>query len=243
MPIRATLSLIMLLVSAVLSGAAANKLRVEPVMIDLSAPASSATVTLRNEEDQDVTVQTRVMAWRQVNGREIIEPTSDVVASPPQVRIQPGATAVVRIVRVSRSPVAGEESYRLFVDQLPTVRQQQARAVNLLIRHSIPAFFRGRDINRANVSWTYARTREGFTLIATNSGDERLRLSNMTLREPNGRTVSVGAGLVGYSLGRSIMSWAVPRAPAGFGDGGSITIIAQTDKQPINATARPAARP
>lgn len=221
----------------------ATKLRVEPVLVELAAPNSSSVITLRNEEDFEVTVQTRVMAWRQVNGEETLQPTTDVVASPPSITLAPGATYVVRVVRVSRRPVQGEESYRLLVDQLPNVRRQQARTVNLLIRQSIPAFFRGPQITPANLSWTYTRRGEGLTVTASNAGDERLRIAGLSLRDSAGRTLSFGNGLIGYVLGRSTMSWQSPRVPRGFGDNGTLAVTAQTDRLPVNAVARIAARP
>jgi P pilus assembly chaperone PapD len=83
-----------------------------------------ARLTLRNDEDTEVTVQTRVLRWSQNAGKETLEPTPDVVASPPAVTLAPGADYVVRVVRVSKQPVHGEESYRVIVDQLPRTGRQ-----------------------------------------------------------------------------------------------------------------------
>lgn len=221
----------------------ATKLRVEPVLVELTAPAAASVITLRNDEDFEITVQTRVMAWRQSNGEETLQPTTDVVASPPSIRLAPGANYIVRVVRVSQRPIRGEESYRLLIDQLPNIRSQQARTVNLLIRQSIPAFFRAPQLSRSNVSWSYSRRGEGLTITATNSGDERLRIAGLNLRDSAGRSMSLGSGLIGYVLGRSTMSWQLPRVPRGFGDSGTLSVSAQTDKLPVNAVARMSLRP
>ena len=216
----------------------AAQLRVEPVLLELNAPAAAGSLTLRNDEDSDVVVQTRVMRWSQADGKETLEPTTDVVASPPTVKLAPGADYVVRVVRVSKRPVRGEESYRVIVDQLPNVRRQQARAVNLLIRHSIPVFFRNPQLSAASVAWSLGEDGDKLVVVATNGGDERLRIASLRLRDGAGTTISFGNGLVGYSLGRSSMSWTAPSHPRGFGAGGSVSITAETDKGPINAMAQ-----
>jgi fimbrial chaperone protein len=218
--------------------ATAAQLHVEPVLLELNAPTAAGSLTLRNEEDIEVVVQTRVLRWSQVGGKESLEPTIDVVASPPTVKLAPGADYVVRVVRVSKRPVSGEESYRVIVDQLPNARRQQARAINLLIRHSIPIFFRNPQLSAPNVSWSLGYDGDKLVVVASNSGDERLRIASLRLRDAAGTTVSFGNGLVGYVLGRSSMSWIAPSHPRGFGVSGSVSITAETDKGPINAMAQ-----
>ncbi len=231
---------IAILAAGLLGGAgeaAAAQLRVEPVVLELNAPAAAGSLTLRNDEDGNVVVQTRVLRWSQADGKETLEPTTDVVASPPSVTMSPGADYVVRVVRVSRQPVRGEESYRVIVDQLPNVRRQQTRAINLLLRHSIPVFFRGPQVNVPSVAWTLKYEADKLVVVATNSGDERLRIASLRLRDTAGTTISFGSGLIGYALGRSSMSWVAPNHARGFGAGGSVSITAETDKGPINAMA------
>ncbi len=220
----------------------AAQLRVEPVLLELNAPAAAGSLTLRNDEDTDVVVQTRVMRWSQADGKEILEPTTDVVASPPSVNLAPHADYVVRVVRVSKQPVRGEESYRVIVDQLPNLRRPQARAINLLIRHSIPVFFRDPQLRASSVSWSLASDGDKLVVVANNSGDERLRVASLRLRDAAGATISFGSGLVGYSLGQSSMRWVAPSHPRGFGASGSVSITAETDKGPINAMAQAVGR-
>src|ERR1043165_1629720 len=118
-----------------------GSLQVEPVRVDITAPGAASTVTLRNEGATAIDAQIRVYKWAIVNGKEQLTPTNDVVASPPSVTLTPKGQYVARIVRVSKKPVIGEESYRLLVDQVPDLAQQKNGAVNLMVRYSIPVFF------------------------------------------------------------------------------------------------------
>jgi fimbrial chaperone protein len=226
-----------LCVALPISCAWSAQLRVEPVLLDLTAPAAAATLTLRNDEDEEATIQTRVMRWSQIDGVESLEAATDVVASPPSVKLAPRADYVVRVVRVAKTPVRGEESYRVLVDQLPRTNAKQTRAVNLLIRQSIPVFFRARDVTDARVSWSLKTVSGKPHIVASNAGDERLRIANLRLKDAAGATVSFGNGLIGYVLGRSSMSWPLPKAPPGFGTRGSLSVTAETNKGSISAVA------
>jgi fimbrial chaperone protein len=223
--------------------ALAGQLRVEPVLLELNAPAAAASLTLRGGDDGEVVVQTRVLRWSQVNGKETLEPTSDVVASPPSVKLAPGGDYVVRVVRVTKRPVQAEESYRVLVDQLPDLRTQRTRSVNLLLRQSIPVFYRSRQITPSNVTWTLGYENDRLVVAASNAGDERLRIASLRLRDAANTSISFGDGLVGYVLGQSSMSWTAPNSPRGFGAGGTVSIDAETDKGPLHASVQWRGRP
>jgi fimbrial chaperone protein len=217
--------------------ASAGSLQVEPVLVDVTAPGAASTVTLRNEGATPINAQIRVFRWSLVNGQEKLEPTDDVIASPPAVTLTSKGQYIARIVRVSKQPVAGEESYRLLVDQLPDLSQQKNGAVNLLVRYSIPVFFGAPDKKRPTVAWSLAVKANKIILTARNSGDRRLRISALSLHGANGRSISFGNGLAGYALGQSTKSWTAPGSARGFASGGAMSISAQSDIGPVQATA------
>jgi fimbrial chaperone protein len=215
--------------------AAAGTLQVEPVLVDITAPGAASTVTLRNEGAAPIDAQIRVFKWAIVNGKEQLTPTNDVVASPPSITLTPKGQYVARIVRVSKQPVIGEESYRLLVDQVPDLAQQRNGSVNLMVRYSIPVFFGAPNKKNPAVAWSVATQGDKVTLTAHNSGDRRLRISALSLHDANGKSLSFGNGLAGYALGQSAVSWTVPRH--GFTPNGSISVKAQSDGGPIQAVA------
>ena len=214
------------------------QLQVEPLLVEVNAPAAAATLTLRNTDDVEVTVQTRIQRWSQADGKESLSPTTDVVASPPSVTLAPNTDYTVRIVRVVKTPSQGEETYRAIIDQLPNPRRAPGQAVNLLIRQSIPVFFRGRALSVANVGWKVLVKDGKPTILGVNSGDERLRIASLRLKDAAGRSFFFGKGLLGYVLGRSTMSWTLPGAGAGFPGKGPISVLAETDKGQLDAVAR-----
>lgn len=217
--------------------ASAVSLQVQPALVDVAAPGQAATLTLRNPGTTPINVQLRVFRWSQANGTEKLEPTSDVVASPPATTLQPNTDYVVRVVRVDQRPVTGEESYRLLVDQLPDASQGKANTVKLLVRYSLPVFFTGEGRTEPAVSWSIRKRGNRIAVVAHNKGSGRLRISSLSVRDSHGKTVSFGDGLVGYVLGRSTMEWVAPKRVSGFATSGSVVISGKGNEHPIRATA------
>lgn len=119
----------------------AASLRVSPIAIDLKAGSAASTLRLWDDGLRPVNVQVRVFRWTKVNGRDRLDPTTDVVASPPISKLTPGTENLIRVVRVSKQPINGTEAYRLFVDELPEARKPLPGQINVLVRHSIPVHF------------------------------------------------------------------------------------------------------
>jgi fimbrial chaperone protein len=218
-------------------------LQVEPVLVDVRAPSAAATLTLRNGGPAPINAQIRVFRWSQADGIERLEPTTDVVASPPDANLTPKADYVVRIVRVSKQSVTSEEGYRLLVDELPSPVQWQGRTVNLLVRSSIPVFFGPPQAGDPSVAWAVSVQGENLIVAARNNGDRRLRISSLRVRNSNGEVVTFGNGLVGYVLGRSAMNWTASGGGRSFAGGGTVSISAESDFEPIQAVASLIRRP
>ena len=214
--------------------ASAASLQVYPINIEVKAPAMAATMTLRNLDDHIAATQIRVFKWYQRDGKDILEPTESVLASPPAVTLKPGTNYTVRVVRVSQSPIVGEESYRLLVDQIPDSTQMKAGAVNLAIRYSIPVFF-SKSPQVANVSWTITGKAHHVQLVGTNSGQQRLKISNLTIKDSRGQVLKFGNGLLGYLLGGGSQEFNSPVLPAGYASGGKFLIRYSSDNGPVEA--------
>jgi fimbrial chaperone protein len=210
----------------------AASLRVAPTTLELVSPNSAETLSLSNDAKHPINVQVRVFRWIQKDGVESLVPSSDVVASPPATRLAAGASYIIRIVRISQRPIDGEESYRIVVDELPDAARQKKGTVALIVRHLIPAFFKNPDTSSPNVSWSLKRSKSGIVLSARNTGQARLRISDLTLKSGN-RAISRKNGLLGYVLGGAVMSWPIavnssPTAP-------HVTLSADSDLGPVHA--------
>lgn len=214
--------------------AGAGALRVAPILLEVPAPGATTTLNLRNEGDRNLRVQIRVFRWTGTQAEPTLEPTTDVVVSPPAAMLTPGTEYVVRVVRVNRQPVAGEESYRVLVDELPDAGAERVNTIRFAFRYSIPVFFSSAAAPAANVSWSMAVKGNTAVLTASNSGGRRARLANLKVVDGSGKTLVQRQGLLGYALGRSTTAWSLPTAgkapPAG-----PLRVVAESETGAINA--------
>ena len=228
-------ALLFVLIVLIAGPAAAAMLSVAPVSLEISAPRTNAKLNLENRGEEPVTVQIRVFRWENKNGKDSLTPTSSVVASPPMAMLKPHGKYTVRIVRVAQAPVTSEESYRLLVDQLPKLVKQSGSRVSFLIRQSIPVFFTTAETQRAALAWSARIEGHKLVLIAQNNGRRRAKLSSIRLAGPAG-VFSSEEGLAGYVLSGSTAQWVQP-SPPGLASGAKITIVAQDEHGPVEATA------
>lgn len=212
----------------------AASLQVTPVLLDLPTPGNAATITLRNTDVELITAQVRVFRWIQRDGTERLEPTDEVVASPPVVQLRSRQDYMVRVVRVTGGPAGGEAAFRLVVDELPKPNRRPG-TVALVMRHVIPVFFTDRSASPASVTWSASQHGKSLTIGAANSGDRRVRLAAVTVRDGAGKVVAANRGLLGYSLGHSAMQWVLP-SQRGSKSGAHFTISGLTEAGPFNAT-------
>lgn len=180
----------------------ASDIRVAPVVLDPLPGARTTSLTLANAEKKPVRVQVRVMKWSTRNGVDALEPTSDVVASPPFATLSPDQHYLVRVVRTAKAAPAGEESYRVLVDEVPDPADSRPGTVKLVVRQSIPVFFSDLPRRAPKVAWKIERSAAGPVLVGRNSGNRRFRIADLQV-EANGRQIASRRGLVGYVLAGS----------------------------------------
>lgn len=188
-------------------------LQLAPIPVEIKAPQSTAVLSLGNRTSKDVALQTRVFRWTQEQGEDRLTPTTDVVVSPPIATVPGGQTLIVRAVRVTKQPVAGEETYRVLVDELPPEkRKAKGQSLQILMRYSVPLFVTPEDAVTAEprLAWRLQRAAKGdLRLSASNPGQRRVRLSSLQLREGGGDAAMLAPGteLSGYVLAGRTMHW------------------------------------
>jgi fimbrial chaperone protein len=221
-----------LAISAV--SADATSLAVSPISVEVTAPGASSRVTLENSGSEPLAAQVRIFKWVQKDGKDELVATRDVVASPPVIKIQPGAKNVVRVVRTSKQPVTVEETYRLLVSEVPTPDQAAKRSVSLAIQHSIPVFFVPSK-GTAELTWNARLVKGKLVVEAANAGTRRAKLTAMSIGLPGGKQIEVAEGLAGYVLPESRKIW-IARS-GNLKSGSQISINAKSEQGPVNATA------
>ena len=214
----------------------AGSLTVSPVSLEVAAPGATSALTLSNAGAEPINAQIRVYRWTQPDGVDQLLPTTDVVASPPALKLNGGQQNVVRVVRLLKTPVTGEQAYRLVVDELPKAPKGSSVGVGISLRYSVPVFFTMSNA-ASDVSWTIAASGGNLQLIAHNSGTRRIRLADLKI-QAGGKTIVVGQGLAGYVLSNSEKLWTVKASAKLATLQSTISVTAEGDSGHVQATAK-----
>lgn len=140
---------IALLLSATLalgSFAHAATFSVDPILVTLEKSNSSASIAVTNQTPQQLRLQITGFAWSQTASGQIkLSKTDQLVFFPQLITLGAGETKRVR-VGVTAPQGATEKTYRVFMEQLPSLQSVLAprgRAqVTLLLKVGIPVFLK-----------------------------------------------------------------------------------------------------
>ena len=187
--------------------ASASGLQIAPTSIEMASAGPAQALWLTNTGDHELRAQVRAYKWSQTGGKDALEPTQALVASPPMLSVPPGGRQLVRVIRTAQDGATGEQTYRLLVDELP-LEAAKGTGVQYVLRYSVPVFVGG--AGTPSLAWSTSLGKDGLRLDIRNSGSMHAQLSAMTLDSPNAAPVTLAPGLLGYVLPGASMHWTLP---------------------------------
>lgn len=189
----------------------ASSLQVAPTGIALASSQNADVLKLSNTGNEPMRAQVRVFHWTQHDGKDVLEPTRDIVATPAMLSIAPGASQLVRVVRLG-PPAAQEGNYRVIVSELPPPKKPGVKVgLQFALEYSLPVFLLPPDAPSSGGYVLHAR-RVGDMLEVSNSGRMHARLSQVSEIAAGGRRTVLYPGLLGYVLPGQTMRWPLPPA-------------------------------
>ena len=130
---------------------AAGEFAILPLRLHLDRSTRATEVTIRNQDTAPLRMQAQAMSWRQdADGRDVYAPADELIFFPRTLEIPPGESRIVR-VGVRAVPVTREETYRLFLEQLPPATPEAAPAgasLRVLLRVGVPVFVAPAQVER-----------------------------------------------------------------------------------------------
>ena len=200
------------LLLAFAGAAGAASLQVATTSVTVPSERNAAGLTLMNNGSEPLTAQVRVFRWTQVEGEDVLEPTTDLAVSPPMLELAPGGSQLVRVIRLGAPPEGVETSYRVIVDELPLDAGEEHAGLRFVLRYSVPVFIapaKGR--NTAPVLHTRVVSVDGNRwLELENLGNGRAQVADLAWAAPDGERVTIAGGLSGYVLPGQRRRWRLP---------------------------------
>jgi fimbrial chaperone protein len=134
--------------------ATASNFTVTPTEINLSTSATSALITLRNGGKTPLRFEVTLVNWSEdEHGRMTLTPSTEVTFFPKLIELAGGASRNIRIGINAGFARDVEQSFRLFVEELPdqSAPAPSANAVALRTKIGVPVFVRPAKPSRAAV--------------------------------------------------------------------------------------------
>lgn len=222
----------------------AGSLQVAPILLEFGNTQASQTLWLTNSGTEPLRAQIRVQHWTQDAGQESLQPSDALLASPPLVDIDAGHSQLVRMLQARPGAQAGEDAFRLIVDELPGTASSASSNLRFLLRYSIPVFVLAegatpqleRSGRREPTDPTPLQGRWSVrggtaTLSLHNRGRQRIRISQLSWSPPSGPPIDITPGLLGYVLAGSQMLWMLP-LPAALPASGTLHARLNDDADP-----------
>lgn len=187
-------------------------LQVAPVTLTLSGDQRAAALYLTNTGTAPIRAQIQIQQWSQINGKDHLSATSDLVSSPSMTELAAGQRQLIRIITQAPLAAGTEASYRLIIDELPGNAPREP-GVRFLLQYSIPVFRVPDGLASENPETMIhcARLTTGDDIACSNPGQRHIKLSQLkTTRESH-------PGLVGYVLPGEQFTLPL-KSPAGVGN-------------------------
>jgi fimbrial chaperone protein len=163
---------------SIASAASAQAITVMPVVVDMQPGQLAATLSISGQGGNETSYQVRAFAWTQDGNTDHLDPTDDVLLSPPLGVIAANATQIVRIV-VRRPPKDRESVYRILLDQIPP--PSAPGTVRIALRLSLPVFVEPVTRVAPHLEWSIQRDADALYLVVTNNGSRHERVRDIVL--------------------------------------------------------------
>jgi fimbrial chaperone protein len=208
----------------------AQSLSIAPVTLNIEPGQRATSLTITNAGPVETVVQIRPFVWAQLP-QDSLTPATDVVVSPPIVKIPANGSQVVRIL-VRHTPSDKELSYRLLVDQLP--RSATPGTVQFALRISLPVFVEPATTSSARLQARIGVDAGQQVLILENTGGRHEKLRQIALQRENGSPVGIDGGAQLYLLAGATRSLPLASEPTRAGTAAPYRLTAQSIVGPIN---------
>lgn len=164
-----------LMCALVATARADGRFQVDPTVVELSSTARNGAVIVTNHGATALRLQATVFAWSEESDGARLQPTTDLVVRPALLEVPAGGSRTVRVGALVGAR-ATEQSYRLFVEELPD-RSAAQPGIRVLTRIGVPVFIAPPD-RRAALD-LHPKLGE---VTVQNTGTVRVKLASLELR-------------------------------------------------------------
>lgn len=146
-------ALLALILVCLAGGAAAGSFTITPVRVFLSPKDRVVAMTVVNEADERLVLQTELFAWSQTaDGQEQLVESDDLLVAPPIISVPPKGRQVIRLAVTQAPYLSRQRTYRLFVREIVEANMRPKDnevAIPIALTLSLPVFITPPGFERA----------------------------------------------------------------------------------------------
>ena len=175
------------------AGALAADFQITPTTLELGGSVKSGAFTVINNGNEKINYQISVKEWTQdASGKDAYKETQDIVFFPKIMTTGPNEQQAIRI-GVKGAPGAKEKTYRLFVEEIPSHKNEEGTkaeetfkaGVTIAFRFAMSIFVKPLRQQEAAVVENIGMSNGVVRAVVKNTGNVHIRVLNVVFR---GRT-------------------------------------------------------
>jgi fimbrial chaperone protein len=205
---------ILLALSLAATEAPAGSFQVNPIRVDMTKGATTAAITVRNDGEEPIVIQSSVVKWSQDNGQEVYAPTTEALVTPPIMTVPPGGEQIVR-VGLRRGPDPQRElAYRLYLQEVPPPPKPGFTGLQVALRVGLPVFVAPGVPGIRRLEWSAQIGQDGaIRLAAQNTGNAHVQITDFELGLPGAGEPIAHESTLAYVLAGQRRQWTLPAPP------------------------------
>lgn len=182
---------LILLPAGMTSGASA--LQISPLRLEFSESHKHTTLTVKNRGTSPSLVQVEVFRWAQQNGHDVLEPSRDVLVSPPVFSLGPNSEQLIRAIVRRQPDQTREVTYRILLREVASdfASDTDNEAIRVLLGFSLPVFLRPNDETQLSVRWRVVQSEHNkLKLYLHNQGTQHVQVVSVDIQNDKGKILS-----------------------------------------------------
>jgi fimbrial chaperone protein len=194
-------------------------------------------ITVKNDSDQATSIQIQVVAWSQLDGKDVYAPSRELLVAPPIVTIAPNSEQILRAALRRQTDATGELCYRIYLQELPPPPAPGFKGLQVALRIGLPVFVQPQHGKAAaKMIWAASRMPGGVVKIELqNQGNAHVQVSDFALYLPGSdKPIAREAGST-YVLAGQLRAWLLKTDVTQNTSGGSLRLKAYTDAGDVDA--------
>jgi fimbrial chaperone protein len=217
----------------------AGSFQVNPIRVEMTKGATTAAITVRNDGEDAVVVQSSVVAWSQDNGQDVYAQTTEALVTPPIMTVSPGGEQIVR-VGLRRGPDPQRElAYRLYLQEVPPPPKPGFTGLQVALRVGLPVFVAPAAAAIRRLEWSVQIGPDGKPrLTAQNTGNTHVQVTDFELGLAGGGDPVMHESTLAYILPGQRRVWAVPLPPDRVRSVSEFRLKAYTDAGEIDTAVK-----